>query len=76
MRLAIANGIRHPAAHLTHWLGYLGKESEIEGTGAFIDQIAKNGDQRRHHQDSGAHRSNGGQVIGEDPPQAVGGSSA
>ena len=57
------DGIGHPAPDLTHWFGYLGKESEIERTGALEEEIAEDGNQRRHDQDGAAHGSDRRQVV-------------
>ena len=65
------DGIGHPAANLTHRFRYLGKESEIERTGALEEEIGEDGNQRRHDQDGAAHGSNRRQVVHHDAQKSI-----
>ncbi len=65
------DGIGHPAANFTYRFRDLGEESEIERTGALVEQIGEDGNQRRHDQDGAAHGSDRGQVVHHDAQKSI-----
>ena len=53
------DGIRHAAARLACRLRNLGEEIQVQRAGALYEQVDKDRDQRRNHQDRRQHRQTG-----------------
>ena len=57
------DGVGHAAADFAFRLGDLGKESHVQRAGAFVNEIAEDGEQRGDDQNGGGHGESGGQIV-------------